>query len=79
MAPGLRLLHGPGRAQAHGSYLTLPPRFEEDLLNDITSLHTAKNRKQKIEDIRAKLNICQASDLLGQGDITKLRAELDKL
>ncbi len=75
------LLRGPGRARSHSSYLSLTPRFEDNLLNEIAALQgvTREERAAKLQDIRSRLAICRSTGWLGEADLEKLNQELDKL
>ncbi|HTE57521.1 MAG TPA: hypothetical protein VK694_02165 [Verrucomicrobiae bacterium] len=75
------LLRGPGSAKTYSSYLSLEPRFEEDLLGDIAALQevTPEDRAQTVEAVRAKVFVAHATGLFGDTDLERINTELDKL
>ena len=76
------LFMGPGRNRTYDSFLHMHQRFDQDLLNDITELKNIKETdefKKKVEQIRAKAGVAQATGFFGEEDLERLNLELDKL
>lgn len=75
------VLRGPGRNHTYNSFLNLHPRFEEDLLNEISELGSIHQSgfTQKVEEVRAKAGVAQATGLLGTQDLERINVELDQL
>jgi hypothetical protein len=67
--------------QTWGSFLMLMPRFDQDLLNDISKLKTLYNAEltNALEEVRSKFAICQASGLIGDKDMELVNTMIDKI
>jgi hypothetical protein len=59
----------------------LAPSFGKELLDDIARLKKISEQELEvaIENVRGKLNICQAMGLFGASDLELINAELDKI
>lgn len=66
------------KAQTYGGHLSLPPKFDQELLNDIAGLQEGVS-KEKVADIRGKISIAGTTGLIGQADVEELEHLLDQL
>lgn len=68
-------------AKTLGSFLSLPPHFDQDLLNDIAQLKTVSIEGQAslIEKIRGQLQIAGVTGLVGNNDLEELHKLLDSI
>jgi hypothetical protein len=74
------LLNGPGRAQTYNAFVSLPPRFDQDLLNSVSGLRASDSElTKKVEEVRAHISIAQSMGLFGEKDLESINIELDKL
>ena len=70
-----------GPKKAYGSYNALPPRFDQDLMNDIAALKSSSSDTivDDIANIRGKIEICVTTGFLGEKDAEEIHQLLDKL
>ncbi len=75
------LLNGPGQAKTYNAFVSLPPRFAPDLLNEISALKTAPDNElaQRVEEVKARSGVAQSMGLFGEKDLERINRELDKL
>ncbi len=77
------LLRGPGRLQTFlgNSTSHLPQKYDEDLLNDISSLKSLSGNELEdvVARIRTKLGIAQAMGLFSSKDTERVNVLLDKI
>ena len=79
------LLNGPGKVPGiyagHTNYSHLPPKFDSDILNDISALQIASgsNKENLVSIIRTKISIVQVTGLISANDAERIQLELDKL
>ncbi len=68
-------------AKTFGSFLSLPPRFDQDLLNDIARLRVVPTEDQAalIEKIRGCFCVARTTGLIGESDILELYQMLDTI
>lgn len=69
------------RPQTIGSHLALPPKFDQELLNDISHLKGAAPDKKLslIENIRGKFLVAEAMSLVGANDMKEINNILDEI
>jgi len=75
------LINGPGQAKTYNAFVSLPPRFNQDLLNSIAALGNISGSElaQKGEEVRAQISVAQSMGLFGEKDLARINIELDKL
>lgn len=75
------MVQGHAAAKTLGSYMSLPPRFEHDLLNNLSKLKVinSEDALTLVDEIRGQLGIAEATGFIGKKDVDELYVLLDNL
>ena len=63
------------------TFVHLSVRYDEDLLNNVAELKTLKgdDLSEAISHVRAKLMICEATEMISPGDVERMQKQLDTI